>query len=337
MESSTKRQAETAHLERCSAPIDFAKAFKGELRMAADYTPRQGQYLAFIYHYTKVNGRPPAEADLQRYFRTSPPSVHQMILTLERRGLLARVPGQPRSIHVLLPHERLPPLGSSPGVQEIPHAPAEDAMMRRKGKGTSSPAAKQARTVPALDRLKGDEATRLLHALLGRHPELADELQELASSELGDVSIEEVADEVEAAVDGLDLDDLNSRAGRHRHGYVEPSQAAWDLVEEAVMPFIEDMKRRTEAGQDEAALATCVGIVLGLYRLRDKDNDEFLGWAVDSPDEMAGEAVVTLRKALRAAKRRRGSRESSVPLPAILRDTAPEWAEMLDRCWHRPG
>ena len=43
--------------------------------MAADYTPRQGQYLAFIYYYTRVNGRAPAEADMQRYFRVSPPAV----------------------------------------------------------------------------------------------------------------------------------------------------------------------------------------------------------------------------------------------------------------------
>ncbi len=78
--------------------------------MAAKYTPRQGQYLAFIYYYTKLNGRPPAEADMQRYFRVSPPTVHQMVLNLEERGLITRVPGEPRSIHVLLPREELPDL-----------------------------------------------------------------------------------------------------------------------------------------------------------------------------------------------------------------------------------
>ena len=51
--------------------------------MKTRFTEKQGQYLAFIYYYTKVNGRPPAEADMQRYFRVTPPSVHQMILTIE--------------------------------------------------------------------------------------------------------------------------------------------------------------------------------------------------------------------------------------------------------------
>jgi DNA-binding MarR family transcriptional regulator len=74
------------------------------------YTPLQGQYLAFIYCYTKINRRPPAEVDMQRYFNVTPPTVHQMVLALERKGLVSRRPGQARSIQVLLPPEQLPPL-----------------------------------------------------------------------------------------------------------------------------------------------------------------------------------------------------------------------------------
>ena len=73
-------------------------------------TQKQGQYLAFIFYYTKIHGYSPAEADLQEYFRVSPPSVHQMILTLERRGFIARVAGQARSIRLLVAPEALPQL-----------------------------------------------------------------------------------------------------------------------------------------------------------------------------------------------------------------------------------
>ncbi|MBI3683054.1 MAG: MarR family transcriptional regulator [Acidobacteria bacterium] len=79
--------------------------------MKKRYTDKQGQYLAFIYYYTKMHGRAPAEADLQRYFRVTPPSVHQMVLTLEANGLISRVPWQARSIRLLLPREELPDLG----------------------------------------------------------------------------------------------------------------------------------------------------------------------------------------------------------------------------------
>lgn len=74
------------------------------------FTPKQGQYLAFIYAYTLVNGRPPAEADMMRFFRVTPPTVHQMVLTLEQAGLISRQPGVPRSIAVLIDRSALPEL-----------------------------------------------------------------------------------------------------------------------------------------------------------------------------------------------------------------------------------
>jgi DNA-binding MarR family transcriptional regulator len=74
------------------------------------FTPRQGQYLAFIHAYTLVNGRPPAQADIQRFFRVTPPSVHQMLLTLERAGFISRKPGSARSILVLAKRSVLPEL-----------------------------------------------------------------------------------------------------------------------------------------------------------------------------------------------------------------------------------
>ena len=74
------------------------------------FTRKQGQYLAFIYYYTKLNGRPPAEADIQRHFKTSPPSVHNMVVQLEKKGLIEKKPYQPRSIRLLLSKKELPEL-----------------------------------------------------------------------------------------------------------------------------------------------------------------------------------------------------------------------------------
>jgi DNA-binding MarR family transcriptional regulator len=78
------------------------------------FTEKQGQYLAFIHAYTLVNARPPAEADMQRFFGVTPPSVHQMVLTLQRAGLIARTPNTSRSIEILIHPDDLPPLTPSP-------------------------------------------------------------------------------------------------------------------------------------------------------------------------------------------------------------------------------
>ena len=77
---------------------------------AKKFTPKQGQYLAYIYAYTRLHRRPPAEADLRDYFQVSPPSVHQMLVTLERAGFIKRQPRVARSIELLVDPKSLPDL-----------------------------------------------------------------------------------------------------------------------------------------------------------------------------------------------------------------------------------
>src|SRR5262249_51772019 len=89
-------------LDQMSAPVSSSSA--------RQFTEKQGQYLAFIAMYTLLNRRPPAEADFQRFFQVTPPAVHQMIVELERRGLISRIPGQPRTIKVTVPEDELPRL-----------------------------------------------------------------------------------------------------------------------------------------------------------------------------------------------------------------------------------
>ena len=82
----------------------------GSSRRRRGYTEKQGQYLSFIHYYTTVNGYPPSEDDMRRYFNVTAASVHGMVLRLERGVLIERARGQPRSIRVLVPPEQLPML-----------------------------------------------------------------------------------------------------------------------------------------------------------------------------------------------------------------------------------
>ena len=72
------------------------------------FTQLEGQYLAFIYAYGRIFKQPPAEADMRRHFELTAPTVHQMVLNLEKAGLITRVPGAARSIQLRLPPEALP-------------------------------------------------------------------------------------------------------------------------------------------------------------------------------------------------------------------------------------
>jgi DNA-binding MarR family transcriptional regulator len=77
----------------------------------ARFTAKQGQYLAFIWAYARINGRAPAEVDFQRYFKVTAPSVHQMLKTLYKLGLIDKQPGVARSIQMLVSPQELPILG----------------------------------------------------------------------------------------------------------------------------------------------------------------------------------------------------------------------------------
>jgi repressor LexA len=295
--------------------------------MSARYTPQQGQYLAFIHHYTQVNGRPPTQADIQRYFRVSPPTVHQKILDLEAKGLLARTPGEPRALRVLLPPEELPTLQPALGA-------GSTGRMRGQPRRRRRAAEERAGERRALDHLRDPEARAVLHAILERHPDLGGEALALAQSVLKNVSTNEVAAAVENAVLELTLEDFD-RYPSNRYEYVEPTEAAQAVLEMEVQPFLDDIARRADSEQLDAALATCVGVVLGLYRVRDGKRGELLEYAPDFPGEIAGEAVMTLRRALHKSKTARNGPQHPASLPSIFRETAAEWADALERCWRR--
>jgi DNA-binding MarR family transcriptional regulator len=90
--------------------VSMELAPKLDPSVAPRFTAKQGQYLAFIHNYTKIHRCPPAESDLQYYFRVSAPAIHDMIKTLERSGFIEKRPGQARSIRLLVAPEYLPRL-----------------------------------------------------------------------------------------------------------------------------------------------------------------------------------------------------------------------------------
>lgn len=189
----------------------------------------------------------------------------------------------------------------------------------------------RARKSKVLARLMPEEGGVVLRALLQRHPELVAEAEAIATAMLTDVDAEAVAHDVAQAALDLGTEDLGMRAGRKNGGYVAPSQAAWELLQESVDPFLNEMKRHIELGFEEAATGTCAGIVLGLYRCLGKNADAVLGWAEDFPVETARGAVETLACESAARHRR------TWLLPDAVVTQAPDWADMLERAAKPPS
>ncbi len=139
-----------------------------------------------------------------------------------------------------------------------------------------------------VEQLEPGESRELLQRLLDAHPELRKEAERMARGLLGEAAFDSIAEEVQYDVESVSLEDLNSRAGRHEWGYTEPTEAAWELLQEAVDPYLDDMQRYIDLKLEKEALEICKGIILGLYRIRANESGEVLGWAPDFPAEHAG-------------------------------------------------
>lgn len=182
-----------------------------------------------------------------------------------------------------------------------------------------------------LDKMSPGELAVVLRALLKKHLDLKPEAEAVAVEMVSSPSVEDIAEDVLDAVTSLDIDTFHGRAGKQPWGYVEPGQAAWDLLGEAVEDVVADMQRRMDLGLEAAAETICCGIVVGLRKAEGAGSDGPLGWAPDFPAEEACHAVAELLGTCPAKDR------SAVHnrLIEALGDLVPDWHEMLARAADR--
>lgn len=174
------------------------------------------------------------------------------------------------------------------------------------------------RTSSALTALSASEKATVLDALLDARPDLR-ELAETHAVRL--MSYEDraaVAHDVTDALQGLDIEELNGHAGyRPGRGYVDPTEAADEILDEALEPFLRDLERRATLGMGTAAAELAVGVLLGLYQCRDGACETLLEYAPDYADERAARVVDMC------------ARLGIVLHRAELPDLMPRWSSML--------
>ncbi len=143
----------------------------------SDFTPTQGRYLAFIHAYTNLHGYPPAESEIAAAMCVSPPSVSQMVKMLEKKGLISREPGLPRTIQVLVPEDEIPRWnnrkpaasptrpGKSPGRPAPPHATTPANLYVLSVFLTSGPVSEKfaSKVVRRVIEIRGDQTLDELH------------------------------------------------------------------------------------------------------------------------------------------------------------------------------
>jgi hypothetical protein len=170
----------------------------------------------------------------------------------------------------------------------------------------------------ALDVLSADEKAAVLDELLTARPDLREPAEAYAARLMKDAGRSAVADDVESALKWLDIGELNTRAGyRPGFGYTDPAEAADEILDEALQPFLDDLQRRANLGMGSAATEVAAGILLGLYNCRDGSSETLLEYVPDYAAERASALVSDCAKL-------------GIELPAAeLLDLMPRWSGLL--------
>ena len=123
------------------------------------------------------------------------------------------------------------------------------------------------------------------------NPNLLKKAYNIAVALTDNVDESRVMNDVYYALNALDVDDLYSRSGRTRYGYAEPHEVSWEMFEEAISPFIDEMKKLQNRNQPAAAKTYCIGIIKGLWRFDEDSSSDFKDWACDAPHEYVSTVV----------------------------------------------
>ncbi|MBI4320136.1 MAG: hypothetical protein HY675_16730 [Chloroflexi bacterium] len=142
-----------------------------------------------------------------------------------------------------------------------------------------------------IDELSHADALSVLRALADEDERLGRRIAEIARGRLSDVDREEIANALYAELDTLDVEDVWDQAGSKRHGYVEPSEVAYQMVEEVLEPFLDELRKYQKLGKPVEATQLCAGLLMGLYKFEGESTSEFKDWAADAPTSFAAEVV----------------------------------------------
>ena len=173
-----------------------------------------------------------------------------------------------------------------------------------------------------IDQLSHGQALAILQALAAGDEQLANRIAELGTACLSEVDPEEVSAALYDELDALEVEEVWDRAEKTRHGYVDTSEAAYQMVEEVIDPYLEQLKKYQKLGMSTEANTLCMGLLLGLYQFERESKSEFKNWAVDAPGGFASTVID-------AWKAGRPGRKDVAALKQFIGDELGNWGARL--------
>ncbi len=184
----------------------------------------------------------------------------------------------------------------------------------------ADPKAGGTRRPSTLESITGTDALAILKLLAARNENLAQEIDAVVKELFSDVEVDEIAARVRAELESLRVEDVWDRSGARGSGYVDPGDAAWEMFEEVLLPFLDEVNKYKQLSMLREADLAYRGILRGIYAFHEESSTEYKQWAVDAPREYFGTVLDSWRKLF----------EARLPVPrmaAFLQTHCSDWAE----------
>jgi len=136
-----------------------------------------------------------------------------------------------------------------------------------------------------LESITGSDALSILNALAQRDEKIKTTIEKTAVEILSAVDVDEIAAKVQMELESIQVEDVWARAGANREGYVDPGDAAWEMFEEALRPFRDELEKYKKLSMPKEATLYCLGILKGIYAFDKDSKTQYKEWAVDAPGE----------------------------------------------------
>jgi len=160
-----------------------------------------------------------------------------------------------------------------------------EQMTQKPTKNSTLPPSKTAINKQVLDEVSTEHADEILGRLAGEDAKISKRIQELALEYLTVVDPDDIAEDVFYDLDILDVEDVWKNSGSTRYGYVDPYELAFEMFEEVLEPYIDDLRKCQKISMDEEAKLHCMGILKGIDQFEREATTEFKDWVVDGPHE----------------------------------------------------
>ena len=133
-----------------------------------------------------------------------------------------------------------------------------------------------------IDNLSHDQALSILRRLANGDPAVRKKIEAETERLQPTVDVEAVCEDVFSELDGIDVHDLWDRSGSTRDGYNDPSELSWEMFDERLEPFLDEVFKLLKMGTVERARLCCMGVLKGLRRYERESQSEFKDWAPDA-------------------------------------------------------